>query len=153
MAATHHQVLIIGGGTAGITVAASLRKRAPRKLDIAIVEPAEDHYYQPSFTLVGAGLYALDKTRRRVDSLVPRRVTLIRGAVEEFKPDQNTVKLSNGDFVNYDWLIVCTGLKLDWDKVEGLSATLGKNGVCSNYSPIHISYTRRCMDDLNKGSK
>ena len=153
MAAKHHQVLIIGGGTAGITLAASLRKRGPRKLDIAIVEPADVHYYQPAFTLVGAGLYDLDKTRRPVATLVPPRVALIRAAVEEFKPDQSSVRLSNGEYVNYDWLIVCTGLGLDWDKVEGLSATLGQNGVCSNYSPVHVAYTRRCIDDLKRGSK
>ncbi len=153
MAASHHQVLIVGGGTAGITLAASLRKRGPGKLDIAIVEPAENHYYQPAFTLVGAGLYPLEKTRRPVASLVPPHVALIRAAVEEFKPEQNSVRLSNGEFVNYDWLIVCTGLTLDWDKVQGLSASLGQNGVCSNYSPTHVPYTRRCMDDLKKGSK
>ena len=153
MAATHHQVLIIGGGTAGITLAASLRKRAPRKLDIAIVEPSELHYYQPAFTLVGAGLYDLDKTRRPVAALVPSRVALIRAAVAEFRPEQNAVKLSTGDFVNYDWLIVCTGLALDWDKVAGLAATLGKNGVCSNYSPDSVRYTAELVRALKPGAK
>lgn len=153
MAATHHQVLIVGGGTAGITLAASLRKRGPRKLDIAIVEPADLHYYQPAFTLVGAGLYDLEKTRRPVAELVPPRVSLIRAAVAEFKPEQNAVKLSTGDFVNYDWLIVCTGLALDWDKVEGLSATLGRNGVCSNYSPDSVRYTAELIRGLKAGAK
>lgn len=153
MAATHHQVLIIGGGTAGITLAASLRKRGPHKLDIAIIEPADVHYYQPAFTLVGAGLYDLDKTRRPVADLVPPRVSLIRAAVAEFQPEQNSVKLSNGDFVNYEWLIVCTGLALDWAKVEGLAATLGKNGVCSNYSPDSVRYTAELIRGLKTGSK
>lgn len=153
MAATHHQVLIVGGGTAGITLAASLRKRGPRKLDIAIVEPADLHYYQPAFTLVGAGLYDLEKTRRPVAELVPPRVSLIRAAVAEFKPEQNAVKLSTGDFVNYDWLIVCTGLSLDWDKVAGLSATLGRNGVCSNYSPDSVRYTAELIRGLKAGAK
>lgn len=153
MTATHHQVLIVGGGTAGITVAASLRKRAPRRLDIAIVEPTEQHYYQPAFTLVGAGLYELDKTRRPVVQLAPPRVALIRAAVAEFQPEQNTVKLSNGEFVNYDWLIVCTGLGLDWDKVQGLAATLGQNGVCSNYSPNSVRYTAELIRALKPGAR
>lgn len=153
MAATHHQVLIVGGGTAGITLAASLRKRGPRKLDIAIIEPSDVHYYQPAFTLVGAGLYELDKTRRPVATLLPRRVTLIRTAAVEFKPEQNAVKLSTGDFVNYDWLIVCTGLALDWDKVEGLSATLGKSGVCSNYAPDSVRYTAETIRGLKPGAR
>ena len=79
MANAHHQILIIGGGTAGITVAASLHKRGG-KLDMAIVEPSEQHYYQPAFTLVGAGEYKLEDTRRRTDTLVPSGVTLIRAA-------------------------------------------------------------------------
>ncbi len=153
MTARHHQVVIVGGGSAGMTLAASLRRRAPRKVDIALIEPAEDHYYQPAFTLVGAGLYPHAKTKRPVSKLIPGRVKWIRAAAEEFKPEQNTLRLSNGEYVNYTWLIVCTGLKLDWDKVEGLSATLGKNGVCSNYSPTFVSYTKRCMDDLKKGAK
>ena len=153
MATTHHQVLIIGGGTAGITVAASLRKRAPRNLDIAIVEPLDTHYYQPAFTLVGAGLYDLEKTRRPVATLVPSGVALIRAAASEFVPAENSVKLSNGETLSYDWLIVCTGLALDWDKVQGLPATLGKNGVCSNYSPDSVRYTAELIRGLKAGAK
>jgi cysteine synthase len=70
-----HQVLIVGGGTAGITVAAILKRRAP-DANIVIVEPAHDHYYQPAFTLVGAGVVGAhaprgrkpDSGRRPVDS-------------------------------------------------------------------------------------
>ena len=68
---THHKVLIVGGGTAGITVAAILRRRA-RGLDIAVVEPHAEHYYQPAFTLVGAGVYPLAKTHRPEASVMPR---------------------------------------------------------------------------------
>ena len=75
----HHQILIVGGGTAGVTVAASLRRRGPGSLDIAIVEPSEIHYYQPCFTLVGAGTYDMAKTRRPERSLIPAGVTFIHG--------------------------------------------------------------------------
>lgn len=153
MATQHHQVLIIGGGTAGITVAASLRRRGPSTLKIAIVEPTDVHYYQPALTLVGAGVTPIDRIRRRVDALVPSGVTRIRAAATAFAPEQNTVTLSTGDSVTYDWLIVCTGIQLDLGKVEGLAATLGQNGVCSNYSPDHASYTWRCIQDLKPGAK
>ena len=63
-ASTHHQVLIVGGGSAGITVAAILKRRAP-VIDVAIIEPSPDHYYQPALTLVGAGVYPLARTRAR----------------------------------------------------------------------------------------
>ena len=70
---TQHRVLIIGGGTAGITVAASLKRHGSGATDIAVVEPSDTHYYQPAFTLVGAGVYDLARTRRSTDSLVPPR--------------------------------------------------------------------------------
>jgi tripartite-type tricarboxylate transporter receptor subunit TctC len=77
----HHQVLVVGGGTAGITVAAILKRRAPGA-DIAIIEPSPDHYYQPAFTLVGAGIYPLARTRRAEESLIPVGVRWIRDAAE-----------------------------------------------------------------------
>src|ERR1035438_7636417 len=126
----HHQVLIVGGGTAGITVAAILRRRA-RNIAIVIVEPAQDHYYQPSLTLVGAGVYPLAKTHRPQASVIPPGVTWIRDAAKSFEPGKNTVQLQNGDALTYGYLVVCTGVKLDWDKIAGVADTLGRNGVCS----------------------
>ncbi|MBS0337344.1 MAG: NAD(P)/FAD-dependent oxidoreductase [Proteobacteria bacterium] len=152
MANHHHQVLIVGGGTAGITVAASLRRRAPQ-LDIAIVEPAEHHYYQPAFTLVGAGETQLEATRRSVAGLVPSGVKLIRAAAGAFRPEANAVDLASGDSVGYDWLVVATGIGLDFDRVAGLKEALGANGVCSNYSPAHAPYTWRCVQDLKPGAR
>lgn len=153
MATRHCPVLIIGGGAAGITVAASLRKRGGGDLDIVIVEPAEQHCYQPALTLVGAGEYALGDTQRRVDTLVPSGVTLIRAGAAAFRPEENAVELTDGDTVTYDWLVVATGIVLDWDKVAGLRETLGRNGVCSNYSPEHAPYTWECVQALKPGAK
>jgi len=152
MADSHHQVLIVGGGTAGITVAAILRRRA-RNVGITIVEPHQEHYYQPAFTLVGAGVYPLAKTHRPEASVMPAGVTWIRDAAKSFEPDKNTVVLQNGDALTYDYLVVCTGVKLDWDKVSGLAETLGKNGVCSNYSPTSVNYTWECVQQLKAGDR
>ena len=148
----HHQVLIVGGGTAGITVAAILRRRS-RGLDIAVVEPQQEHYYQPSLTLVGAGVYPLAKTHRPEASVMPSGVTWIRGAAKSFEPEQNAVHLLSGEALTYDYLVVCTGVKLDWNKIAGLSETLGRNGVCSNYSPKTASYTWDCVQGLKAGDK
>ena len=136
---THHQVLIIGGGTAGITVAASLRRHGPAAIDIAIVEPSDTHYYQPALTLVGAGVYDLARTHRSTDSLMPPGVKRIKAAARKFDPTNNKVELSTGDTVTYDYLVVCTGVKLDWGKIDGLAEALGRGGVCSNYSPDHVT--------------
>ncbi len=147
------KILIIGGGTAGITVAASLMRRGPRNIDVTIVEPSDVHYYQPAFTLVGAGVYDLAKTRRSVDSLVPRGVKRLKAGAKSFDPAANTVQLTTGETIGYDYLVVCTGVKLDWGKIEGLAETLGKNGVCSNYSPDVVTYTTECLKTLKAGSR
>ncbi|MGH8120999.1 MAG: FAD-dependent oxidoreductase, partial [Gammaproteobacteria bacterium] len=149
-----HQIVIVGGGTAGITVAATLRRKPGGKsLDIAIIEPANSHYYQPAFTLVGGGAYALADTRRREQDLIPSGVKLIKDKVTGFAPGDNQVKLGSGESVSYDYLVVCAGLDLIWEKIEGLTATLGKNGVCSNYSPKYVEYTWQCIQGLQPGAR
>ena len=150
---TDPKVLIIGGGAAGITVAASLKRRGPGNLNVVLVEPSDVHYYQPAFTLVGAGAYKLADTRRAEDSLVPGGVRRIKARAASFDPAANKVQLSTGETLAYDYLVVCTGVKLDWDKIEGLAATLGKNGVCSNYSPDYVNYTTECLNKLKPGSR
>ena len=149
---TRHQVLIVGGGTAGITVAAILKRRAPGT-DVAIIEPSHEHYYQPAFTLVGAGVYPLARTRRAEESLIPVGVRWICDAALTFEPEKNTVRIKNGNVLTYDYLVICTGVKLDWGKIAGLVETLGRNGVCSNYSPAHVTYTWDCLQRLQPGSR
>ena len=150
----HHQIVIVGGGTAGITVAATLRRKpGGHALDIAIVEPADVHYYQPAFTLVGAGAYSLAKTRRQEQDLIPTHVQWIKDRVTGFDPGNNKVTLGKGDSVAYDYLVVCPGLELNWEKIAGVAETLGKNGVCSNYSPQHVEYTWQCIQGLKSGAR
>lgn len=154
MAENKHQIVIVGGGTAGITVAASLERHfAGNNLDIVIIEPSEDHYYQPAFTLVGAGAYTLKQTRRSEHSLIPGGVSWIKGKAASFEPDNNKLTLDSGDTLSYDYLVVCPGLELNWDKIEGASTALGSNGVCSNYSPEHVEYTWECLQSLKPGAK
>lgn len=146
-----HTILIVGGGAAGITVAAQLR-RASASLDIAIVEPAETHSYQPGWTLVGAGVFNRAQTQKPEQSLVPKGVTWIRASVTEFLPDEHLVRLSDGRAVRYEFLVACPGLKVDWSKVAGLEDTLGKNGVCSNYRADTAEYTWRLIQDFKGGN-
>ncbi|MSO97459.1 MAG: NAD(P)/FAD-dependent oxidoreductase [Rhodospirillaceae bacterium] len=151
-AANHHHVVIVGGGAAGITVAAELRRHDHEDaLDIAIIEPSEAHYYQPAFTLVGAGAYSLKATKKAEAKLIPSGVTWIRDAAAGFDPDNNTVLLGSGGKVSYDYLVVCPGMKLNWDGIKGLKESLGKGGVCSNYSPDTVEYTWTCLQAIKRG--
>jgi sulfide:quinone oxidoreductase len=145
-----HDIVIIGGGAAGIAVAASLLARKS-DLDIAIIEPTETHYYQPGWTLVGAGVFTKEQTAKSMASLIPRRVTWIKAAVAAFEPDKNAVILEGCRVVHYKHLVACPGIKLNWGGVEGLADTLGKNGVTSNYRYDLAPYTWQLVQELRSG--
>jgi sulfide:quinone oxidoreductase len=142
-----HAVVIVGGGAAGISVAASLLARCPG-LDIAIIDPADIHYYQPGWTLVGAGVFSAASTARTMASVLPRGVHWIKSAVAAFEPERNAVVLDGCRVVRYEQLVVCPGLKLDWHGVEGLVDTLGRNGVTSNYRYDLAPYTWQLVQQL-----
>lgn len=146
----HHQIVVVGGGNAGISVAAQLLNKN-RKLDIAIVDPADKHYYQPAWTLVGSGVFDIQATERNEADVIPSQAKWIKDKVATFQPEQNTVTLGNGDQLSYDYLIVAPGIQLNWGEVKGLTETLGKNNVCSNYSFQTAPYTFECMKNFKGG--
>ncbi len=146
-----HQILIIGGGNAGISAAAQLLRKKSN-LDIAIVEPSEKHYYQPAWTLVGAGVFDIKNTERTEASVMPKGVTWIKEKAQSFEPDQNQVTLANGTLVTYDYLIVAPGIQVNWGAIKGLKETIGKNGVCSNYDFKEAPYTWECLKNVKGGN-
>lgn len=146
-----HDVLIIGGGAAGISTASSLLKRRSN-LKIAIVEPRTEHYYQPGWTLVGGGVLKREQTERAMSSVMPAGVKWIRAACAEFKPDRSEVVLEDGTRIGYRVLVVAPGLKLNWDGVEGLKDALGRNGVTSNYLFDLAPYTWELVQSHKGGA-
>lgn len=131
MTTDKHKILIIGGGTAGITVAARLLRKGIR--DVAVIEPSDTHYYQAMWTLVGAGQAKAASTARPEASVMPNDATWIKNAAAAVDPDANTVTCVDGATYEYDVLVVSPGIQLDWDRTEGLRDSLGRNGVSSNY--------------------
>ena len=145
-----YDVLVIGGGAAGCAVTASLLKRDPG-LRIAVVEPREQHYYQPGWTLVGAGVFDRARTERAMARCIPERAQWIRAAASAFEPEQQQVVLEDGSRLGYRALIVCPGLTLNWDAIEGARETLGRNGVTSNYEFELAPYTWQQVQTLRRG--
>ncbi|ONF97144.1 bifunctional protein tyrosine phosphatase family protein/NAD(P)/FAD-dependent oxidoreductase [Sphingomonas jeddahensis] len=145
-----HDVLIVGGGAAGIATAASLLARR-RGLDIAIIEPREEHYYQPGWTLVGGGVFDRRRTQRSMASVMPKGVTWIRAAAAGFRPEANEVVLEDGTTLGYRVLVAAPGVMLDWAAIDGLEATLGRNGVTSNYRFDMAPYTWELIQGLREG--
>ncbi|MDQ0740979.1 FAD/NAD(P)-binding oxidoreductase [Pseudomonas sp. W4I3] len=143
-------IVVIGGGSAGIGLLASLLKRDPQ-LNIILIEPNDFHCYQPAWTLVGGGAYDLQKTRRPLADVLPNGVTWIQAAVSQVLPDEQQLVLDNDQRVSWNHLIVCPGLRLAWEKIEGLPETLGRHGVTSNYSYPHAAYTWQLVQQLKGG--
>ena len=150
--AIHHQIVIVGGGTAGITVAAQLTRGWFHHRDVAVIEPSNKHYYQPLWTMVGAGLAKKEVTERTEASVIPRGVTWIPDAVTDFFPEQNMLRTRDGKTVTYDWLVVGAGLQINWDKIPGLKESIGKNGVCSNYSYATVDSTWEAIRSFRGGN-
>lgn len=142
-----HVIVIVGGGAAGLSVAAGLLRKSG-DIDVAIIEPSSDHYYQPGWTLVGGGAMSAEETHRQEQEYMPDKATWIKDAVVSFQPDANQVTLASGKTVNYKYLVVAAGLQLDWDSVSGLVDTLGFNGVTSNYRFDLAPYTWRLTQDF-----
>lgn len=149
-ASRHHHIVIAGGGSAGIATAASLLQRRS-DLDVAIIEPREEHYYQPGWTMVGAGVFDQEDTCRSEASVMPDKVKWIRCAVTAFDPDDKTVLIEDGGRITYDLLIVAMGNRVAWDEIEGLEATLGRNGVTSNYAYDLAPYTWELVQKTKRG--
>ncbi|GAA4524262.1 FAD/NAD(P)-binding oxidoreductase [Amycolatopsis samaneae] len=142
--------MIIGGGTAGITVAARLRRAG--QTDVAVVDPTETHYYQPLWTLAGAGCAPIGESARPQASVLPRGVRWIRRSAVRADPDAREVALDDGSVLGYEQLVLCPGIRLDWDGIAGLRSALGVDGVCSNYSYESAPATWRAIRTTRSGT-
>jgi sulfide:quinone oxidoreductase len=146
----HHRVVVVGGGAAGLGIAARLLRGGAQ--DVAIVEPSDTHYYQPFWTFVGGGVVTREQSARPMAGLIPKGATWIRDAAATFDPANNRLGTRDGKTITYDYLVVCPGLQIDWDKIKGLPEALGKNGVCSNYGYDQAPYTWENIRNFKGGN-
>lgn len=147
---TRHHVLIVGGGTAGITTAARLRRAGVS--DVAIMEPSPTHWYQPLWTLVGGGQAPVDKTARPMASVIPPGTRWIRDAAASVDPDAGEVVTVSGTRIGYDFLVMAPGLQLNWSGVPGLAESVGRDGVASNYSAEYAPRTWEFIQGMRSGT-
>jgi len=150
---THFNILIIGGGTAGLTVASQLATRIERGA-IAVVEPSAQHYYQPLWTLVGGGIFPKEESARKEADFIPEGVTWIRQAATRIDPEQRVVDTALTGPITYDYLVVATGVQLGWSAIPGLAESVGKpeSGVVSNYSYETVSSTWEAIRTFRGGT-
>jgi sulfide:quinone oxidoreductase len=152
-AATTADVLIIGGGTGGITVAAQLR-RLPNPPQVTIIEPSEFHYYQPLWTLVGGGIVSREFSRKAERDFIPRGVEWIRDHVATIDAANHAVRLDGGRTITYRQLVIAAGIQIDWDAIPGLVESVGKpgTGVVSNYSYETVDATWEAIRTFRGGT-
>ncbi|MBM4228615.1 MAG: NAD(P)/FAD-dependent oxidoreductase [Gammaproteobacteria bacterium] len=147
---TMKKILVVGAGAAGLNVAGRLRRLSPG-LEITLLDPAEFHYYQPLWTFVGAGVFPREHSQRPMRDLIPAGVHWMKDAAEQFLPEENTVVTRQGQRVTYDALVVAPGLQINWHLIPGLKESLGRNGVCSNYSFESVSATWAQLEAFKGG--
>ncbi|MEH2119207.1 NAD(P)/FAD-dependent oxidoreductase [Nostoc sp.] len=146
-----HQIVVVGGGAAGITVAAQLLKKN-KQLDVAIIEPRDKHYYQPAWTLVGGGVYKVEDTVRDEKDYIPDGATWLKDYVAKLDPDNNTVITQEGKRICYEYLILAPGIQIDWHLIKGLKEAIGQDGVCSNYAYEYAPYTWEVIKNFQSGN-
>lgn len=150
MQESKYKVVIVGGGTAGITVASQIAGKF-KSGEIAIIDPATKHYYQPLWTLVGGGIFPKEDSERSEKDFIPSGVKWFQEKATEFNPEANFVMTDKTSKISYEYLVVCAGIQINWDGVKGLKETVGKNGVCSNYSYQTVESTWENIRNLKSG--
>lgn len=144
-------VVIVGGGTGGLSVAARLAPLFPAGA-IALVEPSDKHYYQPIWTLVGGGVFPREISERDELDYIPDGVVWVKDRVAGFEPEAQQVVTASGERLKYQQLVVALGMQLDWHKIDGLADQLGKGGICSNYRYDLVDSTWRTLDRITEGN-
>ena len=120
---------------------------------MTIVEPSDKHYYQPLWTLVGGGVFPREDSERNEADYIPAGANWVRDFVTSFDPEKNQVSVGDGNQLDYDALVVCPGLELKWDAIQGLSKdVIGRNGICCNYSYDTVNSTWRTLQDFQQGT-
>ncbi|WP_194396129.1 NAD(P)/FAD-dependent oxidoreductase [Microbacterium atlanticum] len=147
---THHQVLVIGGGNGGISVAARLRRQGVK--DVAVIEPREQHLYKPLFSHVAGGTAPASITVRPQRDVIPNGVRWIQDAVATVQPTSDAVILESGERLTYDHLIVCPGIQLDWNRIPGLAEAMQTPAAASHYEFELAQKASRLLRDVTGGT-
>lgn len=145
----HHDVVIVGGGNAGISLAAKLRRMGCH--DVAVVEPKQVHHYRPLLSYVGGGMATLDDLTRPQQKCIPSGCTWYADHVVAIDPDRSVVRLAGGQELHYNDVAVCAGSQVDWDAITGSKEAVGTPAAATNYLPEQAAKTWTMLSSLTAG--
>ena len=148
------KIVIVGGGAAGISMASRLKRKLSNP-DITIIDPSDRQFYQPGFTLIASGVYSADEVWKPQSECMPSGVKWVKDYVKLIHPTQNKVDTAKNGTIDYDFLVLCPGVQINWDKVEGISKeTLGLGNAHSIYDWVGAQRTWPAMKEFaQKGGK
>lgn len=141
------KIVIVGGGAAGITMAAYLSEMIHDE-DITIIEPNVKHHYQPGYTMIAGGVFDADDVVKDTKSLLPRNVKWIQDSVKELNPENNSLTTKKSGVVDYDYMVLVPGGQLNFDLIEGISRKeLGKGNAHCIYD---FNGAQKCYEAITK---
>lgn len=144
------KIVIIGGGAAGISMAARLKGWLDEP-DITLIDPADRQFYQPGFTLIASGVYQPDDVWKKQEDCIPSDIKWIKDSVVAVDPVWNQVTTQNNGKIAYDFLVLTPGLQINWEKVEGITqATLGQGNAHSIYDFEGAQKTWKAIQEFSK---
>lgn len=115
-------ILILGAGTSGTMMVNHLNKKIDHgEWKLTIVDQAEEHYYQPGFLFLPFDYYDESDLSKPVNKFIPKAASYINGKIDRIEYEKNTVKMQDGSNLDYDILIIATGVDIVPDEVEGMN--------------------------------
>ncbi|KAI7871161.1 hypothetical protein BDF14DRAFT_1763855 [Spinellus fusiger] len=145
------KVVVVGGGPGGLSVSSTLSELLG-KGQVAVIEPSNEHYYQPLWTYVGGGIKDFGESVKPMGSVMPKNAEWIQDKVTHLDPENNQVTLADGQTLGYEYLVVAAGLQINWEQIKGLKEALGKEGVTSNYSKDSVKKSYQFLKDFKGGN-
>lgn len=144
------KIVIIGGGAAGISMASRLKKWLENP-DITLIDPSSKQFYQPGFTLIASGVYKPEEVWKKQEECMPDDIKWIKDSVIAVDPVWNQVNTSKSGKIAYDFLVLTPGIKMDWDKIEGISReTLGEGNAHTIYDFEGAQKTWKAIQEFSK---